>query len=338
MSWVDYARGIAIVLVLYRHIVVGLGFSNIKIPQLVYDVQEYSFNFRMPVFFILSGCFLFLSLKKYSEHKVFIRKVNSLLYPYVLWTVILITFQIAFSDHTNASRTVKDYLYIILQPRELDHMWYLLALFNTSALFILLWRFLGEHPVSHLCLAVVLHFASFLLKDVSLLSDPFYHYIFLLVGTYIPKYLIRLEEKGNPFFIKVLLITIPFFICGQYFWMEQRDKPVLLAIPFVIVIFVAFLFFYCVCRILQNAGTADWLRVIGKNSLYIYILHLYVIASLRVFFIKVLDIRTVAILLPLSLVLGILIPILAYRLANRFNMWYLFSLNKPINSKTGYGS
>ena len=338
MSWVDYARGLAIILVLYRHIVVGLEFSGIPIPAAVFNIQESTLNFRMPVFFILSGCFLFLSLEKYDRGNVFLKKAKTLLHPYLLWTFILVTFQIIFSNVTNASRTTFDYLYIILQPRELDHMWYLLALFNTSAIFIALWGWMKNRPLLHFLLAIALHYLSFLLKDVSLLSDPFYHYVFLLTGAYIPKYLVWLQEKKNGFLAKMLLVITPFFIVGQYFWLSYREEQVSLAIPFLVIIFIAFLFFYCICRILQNAGVALWLETIGKHSLYIYILHLYVIAAFRVFCVRVLGVDNLFVLIGGSLVLGILLPIVAYKLANRMNLWYLFSLSKPVKVKAVHGS
>ncbi len=334
MLWVDYARGIAIILVLYRHIVVGLGYSGIEIPELVFNIQETTLNFRMPVFFILSGCFLYLSINKYSSGQVFQRKVYTLLHPYVLWTIILISFQIVFSNFTNAEREVADFRYIITQPREIDHMWYLLALFNTSAMFLLLWKFFKTHPILHFILAIALHYCSFLLKDFSLLSDPFYHYIFLLAGAYIPKYLYQLENKNNRFFLLMLITVTPLFITGQYFWFHFREEPIIYALPFVIIIFIAFLFFYCICRILQNAHVANWLVVIGKHSLYIYILHLYVIAAFRAFCVRILGTDNLILLLPGSLLLGILIPIVAFKLANRLNLWYLFSLEKPGKVKT----
>src|SRR5260370_3014244 len=71
ISWVDHARGIAIMLVVYRHVVIGLRRSGVAISDTMYNVQEVFYNFRMPVFFILSGIFVAGSLRKRSRTEVF---------------------------------------------------------------------------------------------------------------------------------------------------------------------------------------------------------------------------------------------------------------------------
>src|SRR5262249_38117874 len=144
------------------------------------------------------------------------QKVSTLLYPYFLWTFLLVAVQIVFSRFTNSERTVHDFIYILIQPREVEHMWYLLALFNTSLIYIVIWKVFEKYPVAHFVLAVALHFISFLLKDYSLFSDPFYHYIFLLIGVSISGYLAKNSEKGNTYFLRNLLWLTPLFIAGQY--------------------------------------------------------------------------------------------------------------------------
>lgn len=328
LDWVDYARGMAILLVMYRHTIVGLTRSGIKVSHFVFQLQEVVFNFRMPVFFVLSGVFLAGSLKKRSLTSIFNKKASTLLYPYVIWSVVLITFQIIFSAYTNSSRTIKDFSYILLQPRELDHMWYLLALFNTSALFLLLWKVLYKYPVVNIVLSIILHFLSFYLKDYSFFSDPFYHYIFLVLGVYASRYLISLNEKPVSFFLIWLLIISPFFIAGQYFWLYHQDQTDKFWVLFLLIIIIACAYFCIVCNIIYHLTFFKWLRVIGKNSLYIYILHIYFISLFRVVSIRVLHIDNVIFLITGSLILGALIPLAIYRTSVRLNMKYLFSLDK----------
>ena len=56
--WVDYLRGIAIMLVVYRHVLIGIQRSNLSVPQVLEDANMLFFSFRMPLFFILSGIFI----------------------------------------------------------------------------------------------------------------------------------------------------------------------------------------------------------------------------------------------------------------------------------------
>src|SRR5260370_35784712 len=54
ISWVDHARGIAIMLVVYRHVVMGLRRSGVSISDTMDTAQQEFYNFLMRVLFILS--------------------------------------------------------------------------------------------------------------------------------------------------------------------------------------------------------------------------------------------------------------------------------------------
>lgn len=335
MEWVDYARGIAIILVVYRHTMVGLKRSAQDVPAFLYNIQEFLVNVRMPVFFVLSGIFLGRSLLNRSKTELIKKKATTLLYPYVLWTVIFITMQIFLSTYTNSKRTTTDYLYIITQPRELDHMWYLLALFNTSFLLILVSRWMIKFPLLHLSLALLLHFTYILFNEYSLLSDLLYYYIFLAVGVQASSIITSYDKKDNKTIIKWFLITLPIFIGGQLFWWynieagyEPRHNIYLL--PFLLIILIACFVFYCGCRLLYNAGIARWLNLVGKSSLHIYILHILVISSFRIIFLKIYGITNVYFLIGGSIIFGIGLPILVYLLTKKWPLiHYFFSLEKP---------
>ena len=134
LQWVDYLRGIAIILIVYRHVLVGLQKGMIVVPEILVHANMIFYSFRMPLFFILSGIFISRSLAKKSFKELLGIKFEKLLYPYLIWTVIQITLQILFSGVTNSSRSVIDYTYIFYQTRYLDQFWYLPALFNTKSL------------------------------------------------------------------------------------------------------------------------------------------------------------------------------------------------------------
>lgn len=181
ISWVYHARGIAIMLIVYRHIVLGMKFSGIPVSNLMYNFQMIFFNFRMPAFFILSGVFIAKSLKRKPAGTVARDKVSNLLYPYVLWAVITLLLQISFKQFSNARRNWGDFIDILVQPRSLDQLWYLLALFNASMLYLLLDTILKGKVWLHLGIAAGLHYLSFFVHPYSLFSDFFYFYLFFLL-------------------------------------------------------------------------------------------------------------------------------------------------------------
>ncbi|MFD2920532.1 acyltransferase family protein [Terrimonas rubra] len=333
LGWVDYARGLAILLVIFRHTMVGLRRSGIMVSDNLYYIQEFLLNVRMPVFFILSGVFLGRTLQKRSLRSIAANKTANLLYPYLVWSVILITFQIVLSNYTNSQRSWTDYKYILYQPRELDHMWYLLALFNTTMLFLVCYNALKRQPLLHFILAVVLYYFHYLVYDYSLVSDIMYNYVFLVFGVYMYERIARMENLDLKKLGLLFIITVPVFIAGQLFWLNHINdhyQPLrtIYLLPFLAIIFVASLVYYLVSRILYELQVAKFLAWIGKYSLYIYIVHVFVIAMVRVGFVKFLHIENQYVLILSSLVLGIIIPVLFHKLLVKLNIKYLFSFNK----------
>lgn len=329
-GWVEYARGIAIVLVVYRHCLVGMQRAGVVVASQAYAVQEFLYNVRMPVFFVLSGIFLQVSLRKSSQQLLIRKKAATLLYPYILWSVFLISLQWVFSAYTNSSRTARDFLYILLQPRELDHMWYLLALFNTSVLFLLLNPLLTRYKSIHIGLALLLHFASFYLAPWSFFSDIAYHYIFLVAGAFISGQVSKWESLSTSGTALILLLVAPFFIAGQLYWLRNIGENYQSAHwwdlgPYLLIIFIACFVFYLVSRLLEAWGRMRWLQKLGKHSLYIYILHIHIIAFVRILFVKVLKIREWEYVLPVSVVLALVLPVYIFSIIKKYNGQFLFS-------------
>src|SRR3984885_9435504 len=125
MAWVDYLRGIAIILVVYRHALLGIERSNVYVPTALVNANMIFYSFRMPLFFILSGIFINGSIARTTTGPLIYTKLENLLYPYLLWSFIQVTLKIALRGSTNADRGFIDYTYILYQPRNMDQLWYL---------------------------------------------------------------------------------------------------------------------------------------------------------------------------------------------------------------------
>ncbi len=335
-GWVDYARGLAIILVVYRHCLVGLKRAGVEVAAPLYSVQEFLYNVRMPVFFVLSGIFLSASIAKSTPALLIRKKAANLLYPYVIWSFFLISLQWFFSAYTNSDRSARDYLYILLQPRELDHMWYLLALFNTTLLYLLLAPRMTRYKTAHIIIAILLHFTSFYLVHWNFFSDIAYHYIFLVIGAFISGHVRQWESVSVRKTVFMLLLAAPVFVTGQLYWLNhigpeyQTDFWWELA-PYLIIILVACIVFYLASRLLEAWGRLSWLAAIGRYSLYIYILHIHVIALVRIGFIRVTGLSDPYLILSASLILGILLPIFIFKFTSRMGWKFLFAA--PVNTR-----
>src|ERR1700677_3177825 len=88
IEWMDTARGIAIILVVYGHVLVGLhdgGFFSTANPWWLSYYTIYTFH--MPFFFFLAGLNVRRSIAK--GRKAFLwGKVWTIAYPYFLWSAI----------------------------------------------------------------------------------------------------------------------------------------------------------------------------------------------------------------------------------------------------------
>ncbi|HIG2625646.1 TPA: acyltransferase family protein, partial [Klebsiella pneumoniae] len=86
-TWVDYAKGIGIILVVFGHANRGLYSSGIYIsPEIYHYLDNVIYSFHMPLFFFLSGLFFVSSIKNRSK-KVFLwSKFKNVIYPYAVWS------------------------------------------------------------------------------------------------------------------------------------------------------------------------------------------------------------------------------------------------------------
>jgi fucose 4-O-acetylase-like acetyltransferase len=341
LPWIDYVRGIAIFLVLYRHIFEGIKRSGISISSYEY-LEHFNiifFSFRIPLFFIVSGVFISKSLDKRGLGMYVENKWKTILYPYLLWAFVQVSMQIMLSHYTNAERSYKDYLYILYAPREIDQFWYLYALFNTSVLYAIVRTRWGVSGKVQLFAGVCMFFLSGILVQhkipLEFLYDILHYYVFIGLGDVLATFI--LNNKNDKLFSswKLSVAILPVFVVCQYYFLQtnlahngynfvENSQPALFLIialsGCVLMVNVAFIF--------QKYKLFFAIRVIGYYSLYIYLLHVLASSASRVILTKIFGITNVPLLLTLGITAGLLIPIVFYNLAMSAGAWWLFGLEK----------
>ena len=132
IDWVDYAKGICIVMVVMMHSVLGLeaaagqtGFMHLLVA--------FAKPFRMPDFFLISG--LFLSAVIDRDWRTFLdRKVVHFAYFYVLWVTIQFGFKApSFAAETSWAHAGLMYLESFIEPFGTLWFIYLLPVFFVVA-------------------------------------------------------------------------------------------------------------------------------------------------------------------------------------------------------------
>ncbi|SFV32964.1 acyltransferase family protein [Thermoflavifilum thermophilum] len=327
LSWVDYAKGIALILVAYRHILIGFERAGLPIHIILLKANEMFFSFRMPLFFILSGIFISKSLEKRGWLNLIKVKSQTLLYPYILWCTIQITLQILFSKYTNSDRTLHDFTYIITNPDALDQMWYLFALFNVSVLYIILKYLLKIPALIQLGVGIIFYYLSTKYNSGPI-RDLLYFYPFFALGDLVSSYL--LNKKFYPIYRSHGLFfgILPAFIISQWYFLQHENIEYTHIFQFAGVALIGCAFMLNICFILGKYDKLNFLKIVGYHSLYIYILHVGIASLFRVLFTHGLEIRNTNLLLPINLILSITLSIMLYNLIIRNGGWFIFILDK----------
>jgi fucose 4-O-acetylase-like acetyltransferase len=332
LYWVDYLKGIAIVLVVYRHSLLGIEGSGQPTPAYLENANMVFFSFRMPLFFMLSGIFASLSLRKRSIKQFIGAKFENLMYPYFIWVVIQITLQIFLSGFTNSNRGLIDYTYIFYQPRNLDQFWYLPALFNATVIYLLIKKYVSEQWWILMIIALGFYFLSPYLQNISMLSDWMEFYIFFAIGDTISQ--LFFHDKAQRFFKNhlTLLFAIPFFIAAQMYYLQHNmyyQTSELMRAEFLLIALTGCFTMLAFSFMLQRLNILSWLRILGYHSIYIYVMHVMIAAFMRTFLVHVLGIHNIFVILFSCIAVASILPIIIYNLFVHNNVgWFLFSYKK----------
>jgi uncharacterized membrane protein YcfT len=128
IDWVDYAKGICIVMVVMMHSVLGVELAAGR-EGFMHVLVAFAKPFRMPDFFLISGLFLPLVIDR--DWRTYLdRKVVHFVYFYVLWVTIQFGFKApAFAAQTGWREAGLLYLESFIEPFGTLWFIYLLPIF-----------------------------------------------------------------------------------------------------------------------------------------------------------------------------------------------------------------
>lgn len=122
IGWIDLAKGVGIILVVFGHVIVGMRAAGLGSENTwMVLAQKVVYSFHMPLFFFLAGLNVEHSLRKRGAKGFFIEKALTIGYPYVVWSVITGTMQSLGKGYVNSQITNSDILAIIWRPLPNQH-------------------------------------------------------------------------------------------------------------------------------------------------------------------------------------------------------------------------
>jgi uncharacterized membrane protein YcfT len=187
IDWVDYAKGICILLVVMMHSTLGVEKAAGETGWLGY-VVEFSRPFRMPDFFLISGLFLGLVIDR-PWLRYIDRKVVHFIYFYVLWLTIQFAFKAPgwMAEGADSAELLTNYLMSFVEP--FGTLWFIYML----PVFFMVTRLGKAWPLAMLAGAAVLEILP--VHTGWLMIDEFAaRYVYFLAGYFFAAQIFKIAD------------------------------------------------------------------------------------------------------------------------------------------------
>lgn len=326
-SLLDYAKGIGIVLVVYGHVARGLMAGNVPMDKAFHEIVDSGiYAFHMPLFFFVSGILFLGTLKKYGWLGMAVSKIDTVVYPYLLWSLLQGAIEIGLAHVTNGHTTAGEVLSLLWRPRA--QFWFLYALFFVFLFGGALYRRTSRlWTTGVLILAVTLFFNPVVPVDLYLFTSFNQHFIYFALGLSSAPLLDRIGRRP----ILLLAICTVLFALAERLYLAQYagagEAPSRLIALLVAVAGIAFVMSLSAAL---PARRLAWLAYLGKHSLPIYLAHILAGSGIRIVLGKLLGVQWVVAHLVFGTLCGLAGPILLMLLADRFRFGWLFTVPEPL--------
>lgn len=321
INWVDYAKAIGILLVVYGHVARGIKNSGIKIPIDLYEVADsVIYSFHMPLFFFLSGLFFLKSFSK-SETKYFIfNKVDTIIYPYILWSLFQGGIESALSKYTNGTASAGNVLSLIWQPRA--QFWFLYVLFFILIICSIIYS-KKRKEISFIALPplIILNIYSHDFSHFWVLELISNNLVYFVLGVIFTSY-IKTEYFSRP---EILAGTLLSFVSAQWLFhaelsLKYTDRGILSLILAVIsILFVVSL------SINLSKKSNSLLTILGSASMAVYLMHILAGSGIRIVLKRIFLVESPLLHLIFGCIFAITIPLLFVKISEKYKIKYLFS-------------
>lgn len=317
VEWVDYAKALGILLVVFGHVQRGLFNAGIIDDTSIYLILDaWVYSFHMPLFFFLSGLFFYGGWKKYGHQPFVLGKFDALIYPYVLWSLLQGGTEVLLAGQTNGQLTWAE-LFSLWQPRA--QFWFLYALFFIFIVnSLLVWLFRERWPYISLPLALLTFVLSF---DVEIagVTGAMKNIIYFDVGALLVGVLPRMQVAPG-WLLKsmgLVLVCLPLGVANA-----AAESTWMYVITFLsAVVGIGGIVFLCMECAKKEA--ARWLRVVGRYSMQIYLMHVLIASGGRIVLQKIGHVEEYWIHLTSGMLLGILVPVLIAIVFDRLG-WHVY--------------
>lgn len=322
-AWIDFAKGIGIILVVLGHALRGLRSSRILGGEHEAEfrfVDSWIYSFHMPLFFLISG--LFANRGSGRDSGRFVRdKLGTIAYPYLVWSTLQTLAQAASGGYANHKTSPLDLVGMLVTP--IMQFWFLYALLLIAFGFHLLRR-LGFGPAASLAILAALWAAQTQTPLTSWipLRDAINYGDYYALGAVLIQYKAPARLEGAPAIVPTLIAGLGFGVITIWTSIGRRPTPWLVPVLAMSGILAS----AALAVLLSRLAGFDFIRVLGVHSLEIYVAHTIASAGVRFALQKLAHTNDLSLHLALGTLVGLIAPVILAVLCRRFGADFLFRL------------
>ncbi|MGH6873722.1 MAG: acyltransferase family protein [Aestuariivirgaceae bacterium] len=315
IDWVDYSKGICIVLVVMMHSTLGVE-NALGAQSWLHGFIEWARPFRMPDFFMLSG--LFLASRIDRPWRAYIdTKLLHFAYFYVLWMTIQFALK---AQSLYAGSTLVEiliaYAWGFIDPYATLWFIYLLAVF-----FLVVKALRWAPPVAILLVGAVLEMLP--IETGNILLDEFAaRFIYFYAGYLFASRIFAFADTIASAPPAALLAVFAAWACLNFWLVETGAAP--LPLVSLALGFAGSASVVAAGVLLLRSRWADALRYCGENSIVIYLAFVLFMAPSRILLIKSGLIADPGIVSLAVTAAGIIGPLILFRIIGSTPLRFLF--------------
>jgi len=319
--WLDVAKALGIMLVVFGHVERGLVKAGALDPEIWSRIDFAIYTFHMPLFFFLSGMNV---LSSRSRPGFFRRRAKAIILPYVVFSLFQGCMQVMFSGSTNGDLSWLDLAKIPFAP--LVPFWFLYVLMIYVSV-VALWR----PGLAMLAVSVGMMLVSPLINPLDTGGFPlfqiFYFFPFYVFGVVIqiPRLRIWVGISAWAIWASACFLAISRGIdLRQYYALSMLPAAIGGSLGLI--------------WIAQRIGSvSNVLAYCGRNVIAIYVMHIMAAAGVRVVLMRF-GLSDPLTLLLLGTLGGLCLPLVALWVLQRLRLAKLVGLPPGIRSNAPRGA
>lgn len=274
-DWIDNLKSFACILVVIGHLMQSFIISGIDTNvELSKKIIFVIYLIHMPLFLYSSGYLYFNYSNKKNTKRFLANKFINLFVPYITFYVLYMTFNTIFSDNVNSARGIAGWLGIINNP--ISPYWFLYSLFFIICFVVVFEKFIKNYKIGLLIFAIM--------KVVSVFWKCKLFFVYSIMSDGIYFYLGKKELPNIKRFVSygccILLIVLSILLYTNLNILSNYAIDILS-------IMLSCFFVLCFTCIFKNNNGNVVLNFIGKYSFYIFLIHTFFAAGIRVIFLKI---------------------------------------------------